>query len=303
MNKEQKATLIKQLAENPIKDSEGKHDYKKMLASVGLPNICDHREALAEAMGATDYVRTRRKTPSIQITSMPLGPRAIKLGWELCKQPAIYEIVCLPTGRRYIGSSSRPDLRRAVHLYWLKNYWKYGCSNIFFGSLALKADVEKYGPNSFTMDIIKSIPGATRNILNKEERKILETLDKSQLYNKYFLNSAKHKTSVFLEIEPEYAEFFRKFHAFNAEFSYKETEYLKFRNRTKKIVDKIKENKLTGKITPGEYRNKLEAKAVETRLRRAEIQAMHDIWLKSKEEFRVETKKLIKKYSTDKKLY
>jgi D-Tyr-tRNAtyr deacylase len=123
------------------------------------------------------------------------------------KTPAVYAIVCGPTGKKYIGSSRTPWLRRAVHLYWLKNYWRWGCSNVFFGSLAIKHDVEQYGVEAFYMEIIKSCPGATNEELKEIEAKIL-IKSEDELYNKWYKGEShgSHDAKHFLEIEPEYAK-------------------------------------------------------------------------------------------------
>lgn len=120
----------------------------------------------------------------LKTSSMQLGKRARKLGWEYVQQPAVYEIVCSGSGRSYIGSSTRPDLRRAVHLYWLKNYWKFHSSNVFFGNLAVAEDVKTYGVDSFYMDIVISAPGASSAELLKLEKDYLAKKARRKTYNR-----------------------------------------------------------------------------------------------------------------------
>lgn len=118
-----------------------------------------------------------------RVSSMPFDDKTTAMGWENIQQPAVYAIVCSATGRMYIGSSKRPDLRRAVHLYWLKNFYKWGISNVFFGSLKVAEDVIKHTHEAFYMTIIKSMPGATTLQLQEEEDKIIAKHDPEILYN------------------------------------------------------------------------------------------------------------------------
>lgn len=170
-------------SKNLIKDPFGKIRYNITLETAGLENSPYNRELLKKIVTAKTGVEQHNSTRSI--TSMKFGPKATKLGWDLIQQPAVYAIVNAHTGRKYIGSSTRPDLRRAVHLYWLKNYYRWGCSNIFFGCRDLAEDVEEFGVDSFHMEILKSMPGADNHELAVEENKILAKQKDETLYNKW----------------------------------------------------------------------------------------------------------------------
>lgn len=149
-------------------------------------------------------------------SSMPMGPNAIRLGWQKIKEPAVYAITNSITGRKYIGSSARPDLRRAVHLYWLKNYFRYGVSNIFFGNIAISHDVRKYGVESFYMEILKSCTGMSKLELLKEESKFIKQY-KDDIYNSVSHDGNHRKSSRFLDIEPEFAKIHKEYWDFNSE--------------------------------------------------------------------------------------
>lgn len=136
--------------------------------------------------------------------SMRLGPHAQLLGWAIVQQPAIYAIVCEATGRKYIGSSMRPDLRRAVHLYWLKQPWRWGISNVFFGHKQLLKDVQKHGVESFYCEILESIPDARKNSdLWEAEQRHIEQYSAKDLYNYQGWQDNTAKCFRFSDLEPE----------------------------------------------------------------------------------------------------
>jgi hypothetical protein len=61
-------------------------------------------------------------------------------------KPAIYEIACIPTGRRYIGSSIMPNDRRRGHFHDLRK--GKGVNK------AIQADFDKYGQAAFTWRLV-----------------------------------------------------------------------------------------------------------------------------------------------------
>ena len=134
--------------------------------------------------------------------SMPLGPKTKELGWELTQQSAVYEIVCSGSGNRYIGSSTRPDLRRANHYYWVKQPWKYGISNVYFGNKKLWRDVQKYGYESFYCEIIHSRPGWTNEQLEVLEQEVIDKADKRKLYNTRLENKNQPRYEKFAALDP-----------------------------------------------------------------------------------------------------
>lgn len=117
-------------------------------------------------------------------SGLRVGPKVAAMSWEDFKQPWVYELVCEPTGRRYIGAANRPDLRRAVHFYWLGNIDKVGASNIFRRLDRLKADVKQYGRDAFYLDVLERVPGwkGKCNLL-PEEWKWMEHYGQDVVYN------------------------------------------------------------------------------------------------------------------------
>jgi len=175
----------------------------KMMAAMGYPpksskgNVL--RDVLTE-MGIDHYRFISKKRLEVSPwarAGIPLGPKALHLGWECMQNSAVYEIVCRPTGRRYIGSSTRPDLRSNTHLCNLKQYWKYSTSNIFFGNMSVKKDVERYGTDAFYVDIIESAPGASNAELLPLERQAIANTPKRKLYNLGAANGYNEWYSMF----------------------------------------------------------------------------------------------------------
>lgn len=103
--------------------------------------------------------------------------------WERVQTPAVYAIVCRPTGRMYIGQSKTPWLRRSVHLYWLKNFWRSDAPNVFFGNLKVRDDVMEFGPECFELVILRSMPDATTGELIAAETEERQSYPSDQLYN------------------------------------------------------------------------------------------------------------------------
>lgn len=118
---------------------------------------------------------------------MRYGPKTSSMPAEDIQQPAVYEIICEPNGKRYIGASKRPDLRRAVHLYWLRHIEVPGTSNIFGKNAEIVDDVAEYGPDAFYMELIEQLPGATRQQLREAEEQHMEALSNQgvEIYNIY----------------------------------------------------------------------------------------------------------------------
>ncbi len=173
--------------ENLIKNESGYIVSGKTLIHLGFNtnrNLVRYLRESARKRGL--YTARSGAIPEFfqhRVSSMPFDESTTALGWETIQQPAVYAIVCNETGRMYIGSSKRPDLRRAVHLYWLKNFYKWGISNVFFGSLKVAEDVITYGHEAFYMKIIKSMPDASTFELQHEEDKIIAQHDPAILYN------------------------------------------------------------------------------------------------------------------------
>lgn len=173
---------LKAAAANPVLSKNGGVKIVDTLTAYHISkSAINGRKLKALLNPGTPLVRSGEGN----IASMRISEKSLKKGWEkVIQHPAIYSITCLGSGKSYIGSSMRPDLRRAVHLYWLKNYWKWGTSNIFFGNTAIARDVDKYGAESFQLDIIKSYPNATSEELKKHELAYLQKHGIAKFYNR-----------------------------------------------------------------------------------------------------------------------
>jgi group I intron endonuclease len=194
LNKQQvevRATLLK-ASKDPVLDKRGYINQNKTFVKYGLsPNSSSNRTLFRQIPGVFERLkpnifRTRHCTGNSHIESMPMSQRIIDMGaegWEMMQTPGVYAIVCKSTGNAYIGQSLRPDLRRANHLYCLKNYKTWFSSNIYFGNSKIAADIEEYGVEDFYIDIIESLPGATKRELKDAEIAFLTLHGLSKCYN------------------------------------------------------------------------------------------------------------------------
>ena len=169
---------------------------------------------------------------------MRVGPRVAKMAVRDFAMPGVYEIVCEPTGRRYVGSSSRPDLRRAVHSYWLRNPGRTGTSNIFAKNEDILRDIEKYGYEAFYFDIVELIPGATRHELMMAELKYMQSLNG----NYYNLKGPNYYKMLYTGKTPEEL-------AFDSAFAKLRTRVYKYR----KIVNRTPEEQRMLDLLEAEY--------------------------------------------------
>lgn len=170
------------LLDDPVTDELGRLNLAATFEKYNFPQYPNYRVKKA----LTNVVKELGFNYISQTCLIKFGTKtSVKFKWEDCKKPAVYSIVCTGSQRRYIGSSVRPDLRRAVHSYWLLNPTKWGNSNVFFGIPSFIKDINKYGYESFQMEIIKTFDPdnfSQEELLNAEKEEI-EKADPSFLYN------------------------------------------------------------------------------------------------------------------------
>jgi hypothetical protein len=174
------AEVVEKVLKNPTKDRQGRIMCSATIDSLGLADADGKIGGSVNAyFKAAVRKAIRELIPDIQFSfhpglehqtynmlnfvpahSLRFGDKTTeRLHWIDMKLPWVYELVCEPTGRRYIGESTRPDLRRAVHYFWLRNPRKEGSSNIFRRMPLLIEDVEKHGPDSFYIELIEPLVG------------------------------------------------------------------------------------------------------------------------------------------------
>lgn len=296
--KDNTQSLLIKAAKQLNADGNKRLQLMQALISVGLPITQSNRNKLRVLVGRAPRKIYREIDYANTSSSMPLGKETLAKGWQFAKTPGVYAIICKGSGKRYIGSSSTPWLRRAVHLYWLKNYWKYGGSNVFFGNLDLKSDVEKYGVDSFYMEIIKSMPGADRDELERAEFRIIKTLDKTQLYNRGIISGrVSYITSSFSQIEPEFHELQMRICKQHEECVKAETRYSKYYHNHLQKMEAIRQRGERGEISKREMCILLRNQTKLSSVRREQIKAIRKNDLQAVKSIRIETKKLVKKYT------
>lgn len=150
------------------------------------------------------------------------------VGPHILRVPAVFEIRCVPTGRRYIGSSIKPHLRRATYYYFLRHPMKLETSNIFFGNKTFLADLAAHGEESFEFHILSSHPGATDAQLNEVKWSLISKLDKSTLYNRD-TGEGFYVKSLFIELDDEVAALYARRCALKSEIDTLKTQRLQLR--------------------------------------------------------------------------
>lgn len=236
----------------------------------------------------------------LKTNSMQLGKRARKLGWELVQKPAVYEIVCSGSGRRYIGSSLRPDLRRAVHLYYLKNYWKFDSSNVFFANLELAEDVKKYGVDSFYMDILISAPDADSAELVKLEREYLSKLTRKKSYNRVMTEEDAAKLEhydIFCNLDKDFNELFDEFKRCHVIFQFEEQHRSKSIKYLANEREKLFKARNAKKLTPTQLAVKLKELNMVRVARRKYFKDCKESYYAARNTLRFKLKELEKLYA------
>ena len=204
-----KIALIKEALKNPPVDSAGQLNIKRVVLDLDLADNDSSRKLVREiAAGMGLKLVAKRITNGFiryqSAQGMQIGPKSIHLKWEDFKLPAVYAIVCKGNGKMFIGSSVRPDLRRNVHYFYLRNTESGNNGNIFLTNEEIKRDIEKYGPDSFYMEIIQFFPKGT----SRAERQAIGASIMSKLpfdatynfYKKGYTRSHKRETRQ----NPEY---------------------------------------------------------------------------------------------------
>lgn len=142
----------------------------------------------------------------IRDRSLQFSPNDKESGTSYCKTSAIYAVICRSSKRRYIGASTRPDLRRAVHFYWLKNYKTYNHANVFWGNPILAKDIEQFGIEDFYIEIVESMPDVSHEEFLMKEQQIINSYPKHQLYNV----GIEGRNKALAAISPEFVELLQK---------------------------------------------------------------------------------------------
>lgn len=180
---------VKVFVKHGVRDHDGYIMLKPTLEKLGQDYNGGFYTAFARWLKRTGQFATHFRTgrgytgQNGGVQSMPFGPRAKAMPFEEMKNPWVYEVVCSGSGRRYIGCSTKPYMRRAVHLYYLRNLDLQTTSNVFFGNEKVAEDVELYGPESFYMEVLEPIDRKTRGKTHPVEQKWIDYYGYENLYN------------------------------------------------------------------------------------------------------------------------
>lgn len=145
------------------------------------------------------------------VSGMGVTPETAALGWEALSKHSIFSVVNEKSGRYFISSSKSPWLRRTVMYFWLKNIHTYNKANTFFGNAKIIEDVEKYGVDSFKLNIIQEIQPHISNISIIELENSLEKEAGDKLY--FNKNAGLRQQTIlgdFIHYHPELEEVNRR---------------------------------------------------------------------------------------------
>lgn len=234
-------------ANNPHLYKNGKVNLAGTLRKNNVPATKTNVRVLQSFLKMSPRERTINQGINPNIGSLPL---AEGVTWKMAQTPSVYAIVCEPSGNAYIGSSTRPDLRRAVHLYWLKNMWTPETSNVYFGNVKLHNDIKEHGVSSFRLHIIESMPDASLEELQVKEKAFLTKHGLSKCYNKTIDSNAPITADeTWKDIEPElYAmsvDYWKKQKALLKD----RVDYSELNSKSVKYIKQLNEDRKTGKIS------------------------------------------------------
>ena len=206
MNKQEKIDRLLLALETPSLDAMNTLRLSYTLTEAGVPGTQTNRNILrrlaVERNIRVTELTSRGKT--LTACGMALGPESQSLTWDIIQKPAVYTIICKSTQRRYIGSSQRPDLRRAVHYFFLRNPTSKLSSNIF-RSGDIHKDALTYGADDFYMEILQSLPvGSTRSEIYNAEQAIISSQDEP--FHLYNCQLSGKKSRVVKVLNPEWRE-------------------------------------------------------------------------------------------------
>jgi hypothetical protein len=264
MNVTKREELINRLqaaAARPILDNMGKcnldatcrsyklsrnHALKQRLITLLDPSVVKQR-VIVKAQETTNSGMT------LALSGLPFGDKTIALGWEVIQHPAVYAIVCRTTGRAFISSSIHPDKQRNVHFYWMKNWFKYGTSNTFFGNKKFIDDVKDNGLHDFRMEILESYPGMNSKQVHQKAVEFLERHGLECTYNRWIHTAYGGLMCQFYDIDDEVRTKTDEFHKDKIEYESLVIEHRKLFKATIETRNKLKRELRDCKITNGEY--------------------------------------------------
>jgi hypothetical protein len=172
-----------------------------------------------------------------------LGKKTKRLGKDAMFEPAVFELVCEGSGRRLVGATDAPNLRKAVYFFHLKNITKYSNANPFFGCAAALEDLDEHGFDNFYFEIVKQLPlDMTPDDLEVERNKQMAKYSVDSLYNRVAKPTSRgtsYKQSRFTALEPEMAALETKREQLIAVLTKIEAEYKKARADAKVNVGVI----------------------------------------------------------------
>lgn len=212
--------------ENPITNTFGRLVVTATLDKYGLSHSIKNITALKNGFSEKNKSTILHETAGLQFSEKNKN----EFTKDDFKRKVIYKLVCKDSARFYVGYCDNPYVSRATLYFYLKNYWKYSSSNLFFGVLKLKEDVMKHGLDSFYFDIIQFVDNNDKKEIIDLTESIIKSTDPEKLYNRSsderlcvsaFANIDKKSSKLvdeYLEVENELSEFLTNFEPVKAAY-------------------------------------------------------------------------------------
>ena len=196
-------------AANPVFTALGNVDVAGTLFKYGMPGKSFNLRRRLQALLPPDAIKSPQKEDKLMYTGwkgLRICEKDLKshTSAEL-KNPAIFQIVHLKSGRKYITGSIIPHLQRSVLFYWMKNWFTYSNANSFFGNIRFIKDFIEDGPNGFEYQIIQTFEFIEQIELERMVRDLVLKYNQEDVYNRLELyqNKKRAQTDVFYHINKE----------------------------------------------------------------------------------------------------
>jgi hypothetical protein len=190
--------LIKQELTRPALDRKGRVIRYKTLRNAGLKTTPLFAKVMAEEIELAGMEMSKQGNANnfdmSDTSCLPFGPMTSQFTWQSLKvAPVIYEIINTVNGKRFVASASNITKERLVKGFYINNPKSEHRSNPFTQCEDMLADIEKYGPDAFRLEVVKFLAkDIDINVRKLEARAYMESIPRYQRYNRVVMVLAKN---------------------------------------------------------------------------------------------------------------